>query len=426
MKKLCRPHNPAALHTSNVFAHFVDTSANGSFHPRKNPSRTANKVNLSFYKTVTPSKLGQNSRKMRESRSCAKGLKAAGDMHLTADTRLSSIYSSDFSDPYTFHKKERSKSDAVKTLHKISESLERLTRSRESSVYNCMGAHKRSLNKKGLAMQRRVKRPAQSVKRRGNRSAEEEDWEEAERARKIFELMAGNRSGKDAKGLRQKSNAVGKAFNEVIGLNWRFRSVLKQIQIKYQEVFLDYEAQCKGLEQTLEDSQAQSSILQLERDKLKAEIKELAETNAKLLNEINKKESTIQKLNGDLQVQSKKARLMKMQADKEIKGLSEDINLLYTENKKLTSTINELCAELRERQSEVLLAKGKEKTVIGVGKNEIKIPRLDLSSLVRRKPAKLKVVQYYNNDVEVSNCDGPNDSHIGTSIYYLDRVCGGG
>ena len=414
MKRLYKSYNQVAVHNASVIAQPFDRSKESLVNSKKNQSRTANYINLSFYKTTTPLKLGQQSKKIRKSRSCTKEIKLSSNTLSDNTHLLESIYGSDktdfYKDTYIPYKEEKSNSDAVKTLHKIFESLQRLTKVKDStSVYNnYIPLHKGDSNRKSLIKQKGVKKIAHSIKgKRVNTHSEQYENEDyvvevsiMKALSKAEKVIAELRTVKDMEGVRQCCKVIHEVFNKIISLSGKFGLLLKEILVKYQEVFMNYEEQYKELEITYKNHQSESlkqiNALQSEGDELRKELRKLNEEKNKLLEEVNKHEDLISKSKKELQVQSRLMKSMKDCANKKIKELSEDLSLLYKENKKLTKIIKELCAEFGA-------CKAKSRVMIEVGKKAIKIPKLDLSILTLRKPAKLKVVHYYNNESKQSN-----------------------
>jgi chromosome segregation ATPase len=303
-------------------------------------------------------------------------------------------------------------SDALSTLKKVSEILHQVKKSNgNSSAYGTYtGQYKSVLNRKSLnsTMQKGGKRTAQSIK---PKQAKRMSIVEDESTKKDLILNLKSNLKREKKGsMIERFAAINETFSEVIELSNEYKAILKQIQSSMQHLFGAYNDQYKQVKDNYERSQvellkAKTSLdsLQSENEKLKTEIESL-------------KEKSKQEVEKQRKVYDDEIKVIKNQANKKIREVSHDLAVLYNENKELTEVAESLYAELQQSKDNKKVVKKlikvnskdnvPKKTKISevkVGKNNVKVPTLDLSTINTKKETKLKVVEYCKDGESENN-----------------------
>lgn len=373
----------------------------------------------SFFKVYTSSKPMQG-KKMKASKSCAKGFRSR--LEERAENGSRNLL------------KSMQIPDAISTLKKVSEILHQVKKSNDNCLsYNtCSGQHKSAASRKSLntTMQ---KRAAQSMKRKQSQHSKRPSLVERDCNKKplhSLQLIAnlGKEKGKGKQSFIQKFDDINETFSEVIELSSDYKNILRQIQKSLQQLFSNYDEQAKdNFERTQIEvlkSKSQLDSLQSENERLRKE-NEVLKESAKQAAAESEKQRTALKM---------EINTVKKQANKKIKDISHDLAVLYNENKELSEVAESLYAELQQSKGQKKVikkcikvnseggvqeqTKKLSKTVVEVGKNNIKIPTLDLSSLITKKKAmKLKVVEYCKN--EESDAANEENSNEGKGINHI-------
>jgi len=373
-----------------------------SFHMSRKPKHTLNTSSISLFKLYTFSKPTQP-KKVKTSKSYAKGLRS----HLNENQLENGKESRNLL-------KSMQLPDALSTLKKVSEILHQVKKSNgNNSAYETYAGQRKSVfNKKPLnsTMQKGGKRTAQSIKPKQYKKM---STIESECIKK--ELITNLKSSikKEKKeSMIQRFAAINDTFSEIIELSNEYKNALKQIQRSLQDLFNNYNDQHKQVKDSYERSQiellktkALFDSLQSENEKLKKENESLIEKNRQ---EIGKQREVC---NGEIKA-------IKDKANKKIKDISHDLAVLYNENKELTEVAETLYAELQQSKdnkkvikklikvnSEDNVPKKDKMKAVKVGKNNIRIPTLDLSTINTKKATKLKVIEYYKDGESEDNSD---------------------
>jgi hypothetical protein len=348
----------------------------------------------------------------------------------------------------TSAKKVKAKNDAVSTLNKISEALQRIRKPEcIPSAYNStipsqkFGSNRKLLN--NTSVQCKEQRFATSVKRkrsneiipRGEIDSSEIDSaaiitdatvtaKRIEESNKYMEykkailhnlnnnLKAAERekSKSDQKQiLDKKFGVINEAFKDVIALDNSFKSLLKNIQLKFQELFNDHTRYNKSLRDNFSSEIAKA---QMEMTKQKVKYESLKTEQNKLLKEAKERLEIIKN--------QEKIIIELKSMDNEAERVNDKnlIESLHKENKKLSAMVKKSHGELRnsKKREKALIKLLKEdndssslniqaskkalnKTTIEVGKQKVRIPVLNLVKMVPNKPFKLKVVKYYKGNI---------------------------
>ena len=365
------PYASIKLNNSNSFAYFMARSKD-----KYSLKNRANGLSQSLCKISTPSK----QKRIRASKSCIKGCKVTSNEigkfnTIICHDRLSSIHITEkkniqreLTSSSKKIKSNKSKDDAVTTLNRISDALQRIKKSKHMlNEYNSTipsqkkaASNRKLLNNSNIQTQHTKidRKPCYNVNRKHsneivghNREFESSELDSAavitdttitgkriEESTKYIEykkaiinnltncLKAVDKNkGKDdpLEILDKKFLIINEAFNGVINIDNKFRPILKGIQTKFQDVHSDYGKQYKLLKE-----KHNSEILKTKNElsKQKAKITSIKSEQEKLLKEkselIKRHEKTIKELR---------------EMDLEIKKQKNDeiIELLKQENNKL-------------------------------------------------------------------------------------------
>ena len=425
---------------------------NMSFQLDKSLTRLSNGLSLSLCKLATTcAKPIQEKKRIRSSKSYVKGCKA----HLKENGHENSLYSESRN-----LLKSVNIPDAITTLKKVSETIHQIKKANEDfSAYGTYsGQHKQLQSRKSLnsTIQRGIRKAAQSMKgKRSHNSGTDSSMKIKsgiiKDTSKCFEikkeLIASLKTGlknvdkenyETNKALSEKFDVINETFNEVINLDNGYKNVLKYIQTKFVELFDEYNKSYKTTKDNLEKTQTKLSKLNEEFDTSKSENEKLKSDIAKLKEEIDQKSGLLEGQKAALKTKNSEIQNIKNNANKKIKELSKNLAALYNENKELAEIVESLYSELQHNKSKGKIVKkivkggidngdyknkkkSLNKTVVEIGKNKVKVPVLDLSRLTNRKPAKLKVVQYCDNEGSEDNSEAinPDDSNIGINTYNI-------
>ena len=205
--------------------------------------------------------------------------------------------------------------------------------------------------------------------------------------------------------LTKRFVIVNETFNGILSNKCKFKNVLKQIQVQFQKLFLDYNEEyknskekCKEIQVELVTCKDQLGVLNTEKNSL---IKEIEEKR----NVLDKQKTLVSKLENDV-------KNIKRQAQEKVKKITKDLGILYKENTRLTKTSKELYKELCKYKKEqellkTLLKQDKdytskekpyERRILEIGKNKVKVPTLDFTKFSSRKSTRLEIVEYYKED----------------------------
>ena len=222
--------------------------------------------------------------------------------------------------------------------------------------------------------------------------------------------------------LLLKFEIINDSLTGAINLNTVLSDTLRQIQSKLKDLQFEnneYWTHHKG-----DFGKMQTEVVELQKEcnKLETEKEELIKDN-KQQSVLLQKGSKIER---ELMNQIDELKQLKKKAEARIKELSIDANDLYRENKGLAKIAKKLYTELEEtkkrEQNLIRLLKEegkdirelkkkeekKEKIMIQVGKNKVKMPTLDLTKLIPKRAAKLKVVKYYKGNKSDENSEESN------------------
>ena len=109
----------------------------------------------------------------------------------------------------------------------------------------------------------------------------------------------------------------------------------------------------------------------------------------------------------ELKEKKKEITQIKEASNKKLKELSDDLAALYLENKELIDTVKTLSKQLDEFKQKspsyndtkgYLNVLKENMPMVIIGKNKVKVPKLNFAALSPAESAKLKVVEYYDND----------------------------
>lgn len=447
----------AGLTSSKTLGQFLCQQNDGSSQPSKPPKRVQGKANLSFCKLRSPS---QKRRRMNSSKSYAKGCRinesAKTDLSFNGKhSRLESAYASEKANLYkeilSSSKKIKTvkpKTDAINALTKISKALQKMKVARGgNSAYSTMQTYSsqqrcatsgKFLNATTVANQRETrsskKKHSDAGVVRKECSADAESLADGNALKQLKkstqsidhkkEIMTKLKNGlKDIEtdlpkdeAIKRKLSIINDAFSDVIDLDDKFKGILRQIQLNYQEVCaeqeLHYTSGNERLKSRLAEAEAELGEEKTRSEALEAEAAELARGRKAELEKLKK-------------AQAEEVQKVKEAAGKKTKKLSDDLSALYGENKNLKKMVKRLCSEL-EKYKEVLKEMGVEEEedkselkenmpMMEVGKNKVRMPMLNFAALSPKRPAKLKVVQYCNGSDE-SDPEEVNDSANGECV----------
>jgi len=403
----------ATLHNSSSVTQFL-LQPKGSISLQ--PNNNSNRINLSLCQIAPFSKNSLQYKSLRNSKSCAKGNMKVYNKADLASTRLISIYGPE---------KKLLSREVFTSAKKL-----RTSKSRKGIIYRDLikKPHNNTLpfqftitNRKNFIKADR--RMSDNILKKSQDTEHETAANTADNKINhgktlIIQLLTSLNLLERQKGkcgieelLKKKYEAIDRTINEVINVDSKYNDVIKQIQVKIQELFMGYEQVNKDIKRELEEEKGKQEEFKIEREKLATEIKKMEVANNRLNEDVKKKIEEMQEFRKNAQVQ--------------FKGLSFDLNELYKENKKLASIANQLYLELKKtKKDEAALIqrlnkskKSKEETkIIEIGKNKVKMPTLNISGLIKKKPVKLKVVKYYKG-VNNSSEESSEDRYGGNSQY---------
>lgn len=435
-KSSTEPYSLIKLYNSNSLAQFVKRSKDKA--SVQNCTAISNVLNPSFCKVATPSK----QKRIRGSKSCIKGCKLnASD--LAANTFSACIRPNSIHIPNAYRdssgKKPKAKTDALSTLNKISEALQRIKKPElPPSAYSTVPSQKKFASNRKLLNNTSVKRKRSNEGGRGD--VENSDLDSAaiitdatvtakrieesskymEYKKAIIHNLTNNlkavereKNKSDPKQtLDRKFAVISEAFKEVIALDSQFRSVLKSIQGRYQELHSEYDKHNKSLRDSLssEICKAQMEMakqkvkyetVKSEQNKLLKEVKEKLEVikrQEKIIAELKSEDNKAQQVNDrnlieSLHKENKKLLVLVRRGDKELRN-----------SKKREKALIKLLKEDAAESQDISLSKAQasekalNKTVVEVGKNKVKVPVLNIAKTASKKPLKLKVVKYYKEN----------------------------
>ena len=442
----------SALNNSNSSVQFISRPKPTNLSFQLSSTKKCNS-NLGFSQTIITQQ-----KKLRSSKSCAKGCKLgvneSGKSNIPLSTQynwLESIYAPDKVNIYkailssskklpnnqsTDNKKNPSRYDEKKAEKSIYSSLIYLSQNKSAS-------NRRLINNSALQKNatRSVKRKkskvnnlektleidpstgltnATTAKYKDNSNEYIENALSSTLINNLKMIISNNNTDNFDNMLHKKFEIINEAFNGAIIQGHSFRNVLKQIQSLYQELFADYNSQFKVFKEGLKSLKDDFNKYKEQSKNDKDSLNKLIDTKTV---EIENKNIVIKKLKSE-------AENIKKQANEQIKEITEDLNELYNENKRLTKVAkklyNELCKskdqqdqleQFIEEKSQYKIEmphKVFEKKILEIGKNKVKLPTLDLTRLESKKPARLKVVEYYKGDndseeqsvIEISASEG--------------------